>query len=272
MQATTVTNVGPVTCCRIAAHDDLGDQPMIACGVDRAVALHHGKKLAATLDGTTTPVSAIGMDKNARRVAAGTDGGSLRLWDVATGEAIQGFTSSHRTTVTAVDYHPFADFLATSSRDTHVRIWDLRKKSCLQVYRHKEGVAAPVETVRVAPDGRTAASGCGDGHIRLYDLRGGKEQSPLVHHAQPIRTIAFHPSRQMLAAADVSGVVSLWDLEERKLIFSTEDTSGAQHCALVEGSLVVCAESLMKRFAVPSFEAAAPKPLRTGGALSHYDQ
>jgi len=267
MQATTLQNDGPVTCCRIAAHDELGDAPMVACGIDRVVALFHGKQLKTKLAGATTPVSAIGMDKCARRVAAGTDGGSLRLWDVATGEAIQGFASNHRTTVTSVDYHPFADFIATASRDTHVRIWDLRRKSCLQVYRHKEGVAAPVEAVRIAPDGRTAASGCGDGNIRLYDLRGGKESQPLAHHTSAIHTIAFHPSRLMLAAADVSGVVSVWDLEQRKLVFSTDETNGAQHCGLIEGSLIVCSESLMKRFAVPNFEAAAPKPLRSGGAV-----
>jgi katanin p80 WD40 repeat-containing subunit B1 len=132
---------------------------MVAAGIDRSVTMHHGKKVVATFDGIATPVSAIGMDKQARRVAVGTDGGSLKLWDMSTGEVIQGFTRGHRTVVTAIDYHPFADFMATASRDTHVRIWDLRKKSCLQTYRHEDGVAAPVEVVRVAPDGRTAASG-----------------------------------------------------------------------------------------------------------------
>jgi WD40 repeat protein len=262
----TVPAVGRVACCKLTASDE--DDPILAVAVDKVVTLFNGSRPLTELQGLTTAASALGLDRHARRAAAGTHGGSLRLWDVATGEAIQGFASCHRTTITCVDYHPFAEFMATSSRDTHVRVWDLRKKGCLQVYKHKtSAVAASIEVVRMTPDGLMAASGDADGIVRLYDLRGGKELHQFArHHDAPITSLAFHPTLQMLTSVSADGVVANWDIEERKLIMSKDQTQ-CTHAALVEGFLVAAGPACWKRWSIPEHRECPAKSLSAGECI-----
>jgi katanin p80 WD40 repeat-containing subunit B1 len=267
MESYTLQCDGTVQCCRITA---ASEGPVIAVGIDKIVSVYKFDKQPIkiqTLTGLTTGVSAVALDANAHRVAAGTHGGSLRLWDVATGEAMPGFTGTHRTTVTSLDYHPFGDFLASASRDTHMRIWDLRKKSCLQVYKHKDSVAAAISVVRITPEGLEVATGCEEGLIRLYDLRAGKAIHTFEHHKAPISSISFHPSRKLMSAISVDGVVSVWDLEEKKKMFATDQTQST-HCVVTEDTLFAWGASSFLRWRMPTFSAVSPSALNIGSAVS----
>ena len=55
--------------------------------------------------------------------------------------------------------------------DTHVRVWDIRKKNTLQKLR---GHGAPVSVARFTPDGRWLCSGDERGMIHIWDLTAGK--------------------------------------------------------------------------------------------------
>ena len=96
-------------------------------------------------------------------------------------------------------WHPYGEFFASGSVDTNLKIWDIRKKSCIQTYRgHTKGVRqvrrrAPSlfeycrdiliyrhdlrTQITFSPDGRWVLSGGDDGLVKLWDLTMGK----LVH-------------------------------------------------------------------------------------------
>ena len=55
-----------------------------------------------------------------------------------------------------MDFHPFGEFFASGSRDTNLKIWDIRRKRCIHTYKgHDRGINA----VKFSPDGRWVVSG-----------------------------------------------------------------------------------------------------------------
>lgn len=48
---------------------------------------------------------------------------------------IAGTLDGHRTACSAVEFHPYGEFFASGSVDTNLKIWDLRRKSCIQTYK-----------------------------------------------------------------------------------------------------------------------------------------
>ena len=64
--------------------------------------------------------------------------------------------SGHRLNCIAMDFHPFGEFFASGSRDTNLKIWDIRRKRCIHTYKgHDHGINA----VKFSPDGRWVVSG-----------------------------------------------------------------------------------------------------------------
>lgn len=77
--------------------------------------------------------------------------------------------AGHRSGVISVEFHPMkGDFVASGSCDTNVKVWDLRRKTCLQSFKgHAKGVCC----LAFSPDGKWIASGSEDGEVKvLYSV------------------------------------------------------------------------------------------------------
>ncbi|EAN88545.1 putative katanin [Trypanosoma cruzi] len=173
---------------------------------------------AARLEGDASPLTALAFDPQQHRVVGGSDSGGVRLWDVTTEQSVRSFDAGHKSTVTGADYHRYTDFIATCSRDKSLRIWDTRKKTCLQSYK---GASAPLCATQFSPNGRWAASGCAKGVIRLYDLVSGKQLNEFRAHEGAITSIHFHPEQYYMAVGSSDGSVSLWELEKFTKVFQS---------------------------------------------------
>ncbi|KEG10832.1 putative katanin [Trypanosoma grayi] len=172
----------------------------------------------ARLESEPSPLTALAFDPQQRRVVGGNDNGSVRLWDVGTEKFIRSFGNGHKSTVTGVDYHRYTDFIATCSRDKSLRIWDTRKKTCLQSYK---GATSPLCATEFSPNGRWAASGCAEGVVRLYDLVSGKELNEFRAHTGAVTSIQFHPEQYYMAVGSSDGSVSLWELENFTKVYQS---------------------------------------------------
>lgn len=72
--------------------------------------------------------------------------------------------TGHRSNCMGVDFHPFGEFFASGSLDTNLKIWDIRRKGCIQTYK---GHTAGVSHVRFSPDGKWVVSGSEDSTIKV---------------------------------------------------------------------------------------------------------
>jgi WD40 repeat protein len=129
--------------------------------------------------------------------------GAFRLWDVATGEELQG-REGHHGEANAVARSPDGRLVASGSWDDRtLRLWDAATGRQLRVLTGHEGY---IRAVEFAPDGRTLISGGGDGTLRLWDATTGKPQrvfsmnGPKWEDAQQVVTMGMASDGKTLAA------------------------------------------------------------------------
>jgi hypothetical protein len=80
-----------------------------------------------SMDGHTETVnSACFVGGGDAGVATGSDDGSVRLWDAATGACVHTIAPAHRLYVYAVTASPCGQWLASGSFDKSVKVWDIK--------------------------------------------------------------------------------------------------------------------------------------------------
>ncbi|KAJ8613254.1 hypothetical protein CTAYLR_004529 [Chrysophaeum taylorii] len=163
-----------------------------------------------SLGGHSSALSCVALDEGEAVLVAGSMGGGVRLYDVGAGRGVRAL-SGHMARVSDVACHPFGDFVASGGADAQVKVWDVRRKSCIQSYKGAGDV------VRFSPDGRWIASCGGESTIRLWDLTAGKllRALPVARERPQVSSthLEFSPREFVLACAGSDRVVRLYDLE-----------------------------------------------------------
>jgi WD40 repeat protein/serine/threonine protein kinase len=144
---------------------------------------------------------------------------SVRLWDLATGDALRVF-AGHTNTVTAVAFSPDGQFVISASADATIRIWDKRTGLEPRVLAHP----AQVLSLTIAGDLLIASDydfESGSNHLILWNWRTGQELRRFEGQRDAIYSVAISPDgRSVLSGSGPTGPFSagenelvLWDLE-----------------------------------------------------------
>jgi WD40 repeat protein len=136
---------------------------------------------------------------------------TVRLWDVATGEArqtIQGLV---------FDWSLSGDgqWLITGRDEKTVRIWDVETGKEVRAFG---GHDKPVTDCSISNDRKSLATYDQSGTVRLWDVTTGRELRALQVHPRPDH-VRFSQDAKWLAAWSASRL-ALWDLEKGKEIRS----------------------------------------------------
>ena len=102
----------------------------------------------------TGQIYSVAFSPDGQTLASGSDGMTVRLWDVVTGEhkhTLKGHTAG----VTSVAFSPDGEMLASGSNDMTVRLWDAvtGEPKRTRTYRKR------INSVAFSPDGQTLAMG-----------------------------------------------------------------------------------------------------------------
>jgi WD40 repeat protein len=139
--------------------------------------------------------------------AAGTTT-TVRLWDLATGQAttLSSLPGSYSSKALAFD--PSGHTLAGSAgMDGTIQLLDLATGQATTLTGHTSGI----EVATFSPDGRTLATGSTDATVRLWDLGTGQTTTTLTPHGGYVVSVAFSPDGRILASASIDDTVRLWD-------------------------------------------------------------
>ncbi len=135
-------------------------------------------------------------------ILASSTGKVIQLWNLETLKPLRSL-SGHRSWISALAISPNGQFLASSSLDQTIRLWDLKTGTLMMTFYPKQVITA----LAFSPDGQMLASGSrlqmvdrpvSQNPLQLWNLENRQIQQ--VIQAGPINALAFSPNGQWLAA------------------------------------------------------------------------
>lgn len=254
-------------------------------------------------------VNALAFSPDGALLASASEDTTLRVWDMEAGE--ERFQVKFGRSVTGVAFSPDAALVAAASLDFNYGVygtemgqkvgannsgspvnalaytedgrlvvalenasalaWKTQSETNYPVTMRQAGHVSPIRAVAVSPSGNLAATGAGDGEIRVWNLDSGKLLDDFQsgsRDGQAIVDLDYSHDGMRLASLSETGVVTVWDTQGVKTPFrSAENRLPARRVAfspdhellavqLDENEVVVWSMKTGKR--VAEFEGKLP--------------
>jgi WD40 repeat protein len=133
--------------------------------------------------------------------------GTLRLWDVATGESVRTFTG-HTGGVHSCAFSLDGRQALSASADGTLRLWDVATGEPVRTFT---GHTGEVHNCAFSPDGRQALSASADRTLRLWDVATGQVLARWLTES-PLYCVAYGPDGRLVLAGDRIGGVHFLEL------------------------------------------------------------
>ena len=178
--------------------DVVTGKPLGTFGKERdvplAVAVHHGARVVA-LGGSQKRVRVYSLD-------AGADAAGELLWE-----------GKHDDFVLSLAFSPDGSLLAAADRSGACVLWEVDGGAIAQTLRSLQGSANAVAFHR---SGTAVAVACGDGTVRVFDAKDGKERWQKKAHQGDALSIAFSP-KDAIATGGSDGKLARFGLDGKAL-------------------------------------------------------
>jgi serine/threonine protein kinase len=169
--------------------------------------------LRATLaEGLGGGISSLAFSPDGRYLAFGSQQNVLQIWDLSGAQPklyadLRGLSLSAQAAVFSPDSRTLA-----STQGGAVRLWDLRGDKPTE--RRLDGHTSQVNAVAFSPDGKSLATGGGDGLVRLWDLSPAKPKriTELAIKPADIWMAAFSPDGRSLVVTTRNGAGGIWEV------------------------------------------------------------
>jgi WD40 repeat protein len=158
------------------------------------------------------PVSIARFSPAGDRVAA-VSGGTLRLFDPATGRVVRGFTE--RGTIAGIDFSANGRLLATANFDKTARIWRLYP---VALEHRLRGHLGRVVDVSFSPRGTLVATASTDGTGRVWNAGRGTPVATLLGHRNYVNSARFSSDGFFVITASRDKTARVWNAESGKLL------------------------------------------------------
>lgn len=177
-----------------------------------------------TFSDSMASVYSVAISADGQIVLTGSGDGTVRLWDVATGEIIHRL-DGHTSIVSSVAFSPdILTTILTGSFDSTTRLWF--QGELLHIL---EGHTDSVTEAIYMPDGQTVLTGSSDGTARLWDVTTGELIITLMGHSDDVVNIAISPDGKMALTGSLDRTVHLWNLETGELLYLLDAHSDMVH-------------------------------------------
>lgn len=151
-----------------------------------------------------------------RLLLSSSSDGCVRLWSLETWTCLINY-KGHEGCVWNVVWAPHGHYFASCGSDKTVRVWSQDHISPLRLL---VGHDTCVNQVAWHPNGAYvfSASDQADKTVRMWSFVTGDCVRIFTGHTDMISSLQCSPSGKILASADITGCIILWDIEKGKMI------------------------------------------------------
>lgn len=133
-----------------------------------------------------------------------------------------GIFTGHQDTIINAIFSPDGKYLATTSKDRTMILWDVMTTKNLLTFTHPKVVIC----CSFGPDSKYLVSGCQDRICRLWDTKRGKEWLSYTGHEGIIISIAFSPDGNYVCSASADKSLRVWSATTAKTRFHLTGHTG----------------------------------------------
>lgn len=141
----------------------------------------------------------------------------------------------HTDEVAVLEFHPKEFILASGSKDTTVKLFDIGRPSVKKA--HKTFIdCEPVRCISFHPTGDFLAVGTDHNILRVYDVHTGQcfvSAIPAQHHKSSITCVRYASNGKTYATGSLDGSIKIWDGVSGRCINTFQDAhNAAEICSL----------------------------------------
>jgi WD40 repeat protein len=163
-------------------------------------------------------VIALAFSGDGKTLSGEIEGNGIKLWDSRTGEVKKHIVSPEgAASMAAISAH--GELIVEAGGDASLRLWNVTSESKRIFPRSgSESISA----IAVSPDGQLVAIGSGQ-ELTIASSQSGETLRTFPDHQTTINRLVFSNDNRILASADETGAIKLWDLAngQLKVTFST---------------------------------------------------
>lgn len=166
-------------------------------------------------------VSDVVMSSDGQFALSGSWDGTLRLWDLSTGQTTRRFVG-HTKDVLSVAFSADNRQIVSGSRDKTIKLWNTLGvcKYTIQEDGHSEWASC----VRFSPNTQNPIIvSCGwDKLVKVWNLTNCKLKTNHFGHHGYLNCVTMSPDGSLCASGGKDGMAMLWDLNEGKHLYTLE--------------------------------------------------
>jgi WD40 repeat protein len=192
-----------------------------------------GPKVAYSPDGKTVAFA------GSSPVGGGLIVGLIELWKHDEAENALISFEGHKDAVNCLSYSPDGTYLASTSDDETIKLWNVVQGRCIQTLI---GHTDPVRSVSFSPNGKYIASVANDSSIRLWNVADGKclrKIKPIVP-VYYFGSVEFSPDGRLLLSNVAGGELCLHSWCPEGFEFLERDRAKLMRLTVVELKHVLC--------------------------------
>ncbi|MFW9259081.1 caspase family protein [Nostoc sp. CALU 546] len=180
----------------------------------------------------TDRVRVVAFSPDGKKLVSGGNDRKVILWDLSKskysnkilGETLDGWPrNEHTRRILSLAFSPNGNFIASSSRDKTIRLWNLHTDEVKILGTHDN----QVHSIAFSPDGNTLVSGGFDNKLKLWDIKKQECIYSFEEHEDRILCVAFHPGGIGLASSGHDKTIRLWSIKTKKCIHILRGHRGA---------------------------------------------
>ncbi|QRW25828.1 Vegetative incompatibility protein HET-E-1 [Rhizoctonia solani] len=141
-------------------------------------------------------VTSVDFSPDGTRIVSGSDDGSIRVWDVETGQL----------------YSPDETCIASCSYDRTIRIYDATTGETRLVIEPPEEHRSPIYSIRYSPDGAHIVAGLHDGQLYVWQAStGALVLGPLQAHTHAGLSVDYSPDGTHIISGSDDKTIRIWN-------------------------------------------------------------